>query len=125
MGHCACIALTFEDEDVLNDGCGRGYDYFTTFEEDTDTINWYRGLTLKDGIENEYMYIARDGNKYAYKAKTEDIDLDKTIETCDFYMFVDYRMTIDKMDLAETKFFDFFRKRFENATDIEIVDVHF
>ena len=125
MGHCACIALMFEDENVLDTNCGNSYDYYKTFKDDNNTNSWYRGLTLKDGIENEYMYVAKDGKKYAYKAKMRDIDLAKTLKTCDFYMFVDYRMVINKDDFdTENEFNSFFVKRFNNATDIEIVNIH-
>jgi hypothetical protein len=125
MGHCACIALMFDDENVLDANCGNGFDYYTTFDDDKDTVNWYRGLTLKDGIENEYMYVARDGNKYAYKAKMQDIDLAKTLKNSDMYCFCDYRMLINKYDFnTEEEFHSFFVSRFNNATDVEIVDIH-
>ena len=131
MGHCGAVVIFMEDEyvdDILNEN--NGFDYFQSFEEDENNDKWYRGFILKDGKENDCMYIARDGNKYSYRAEITDVDWDKTLKTLDFNAFVDYRMNIQDIDFMENgkfkkkEFHKFFKKRLPNGSVVELVDVH-
>lgn len=132
MGHCGAVVIFMEDEyaeDIL--GNNHGFDYFQSFEEDENNKSWYRGFILKDGKENDCMYVARDGNKYSYRADIEDVDWDKTLKTLDFCVFVDYRMNIQDIDFMDKngkfnsdEFHEFFKKRLPNGSMVELVDVH-
>ena len=132
MGHCGAVVIFMEDEyveDILNEN--NGFDYFQSFEDDENNDKWYRGFILKDGKENDCMYVARDGNKYAYRADIEDVDWDKTLKTLDFCAFVDYRMNIQDIDFMDKngkfnydEFHEFFKKRLPNGSIVELVDVH-
>ena len=132
MGHCGAVVIFMEDEyaeDIL--GNNDGFDYFQSFEEDENNKSWYRGFILKDGKENDCMYIARDGEKYAYRAEIEDVDWDKTLKTLDFCAFVDYRMNIQDIDFMDKngkfnydEFHEFFKNRLPNGSMVELFDVH-
>jgi hypothetical protein len=134
MSHCCCAVISYcdEEEELLNHYVEHGIDYYNLFEDDECNKSWYPGLILKDGKENEYMYIARDGNKYAYKAFIVDVDWEKTFAVNSIEMFIDYRMMIDKYDFYDyekkecktDEFFKFFDNRLQNAEMITLVDAH-
>ena len=134
MSHCCCAVISYYDEveELLNHYVEHGIDYYNLFEDDEYNKSWYPGLILKDGKENEYMYVARDGNKYAYKAFIVDVDWEKTFAVNSIEMFMDYRMMIDKYDFYDydkeecktDEFFKFFDNRLQNAEIITLVDVH-
>jgi hypothetical protein len=131
MGHCGAVVICMEDEspiEIIDDN--HGFDYFQSFEEDENNKSWYRGFILKDGKKNEYMYIARDGKEYSYRANIEEVDWDKTLKVLDFCCFVDYRMNIQDIDFMDKgkfnkkEFIKFFKKRLQNGSVVELIDVH-
>ena len=132
MSHCCCAVIGYCDDevDILDHHYGYGIDYYTLFENDENNQKWYRGLVLKDGKENDYMYIANDGNKYAYKAFIVDVDWEKTFNNIS--MFVTKRMVVDEYDFYDhenkcvdkKKFQAFFNQYLDNEEYITLVDVH-
>ena len=127
MGHYCAAILYVEDEDndILEKNIDYAYDYYTRYEDDDNKDEWYKGLILKDGKENEYMYTAYDGKRYAYKASVDEIDWERTFEESSIFMFIDYRIAMDSDDFdSKEEFREFFFKRIKNAENVELVDVH-
>ena len=127
MGHYCAAILYVEDEDadILEKNIDYAYDYYTRYEDDDSKDEWYKGLILKDGKENEYMYTAYDGKRYSYKASVDEIDWMRTFEESSIFMFIDYRIAMDSDDFdSKEEFREFFFKRIKNAENVELVDVH-
>ena len=117
--------------DILEHHVGYGFDYFTSVDEDEKTVKRFKGLILKEGVENEYVYDI-DGIKFAYKAKVDDVDWKKTFELCDICSFANSSMFIDdwlfydnKKSKYNTKAFYKLMKRVIDRNEmIQIVDIH-
>lgn len=132
MGHCGAVAIFMEDEYAEDIMLGNNaVDYCQTFMEDDNNKSWYRGFILKDGKQNDCMYVARDGKQYAYRADIDDVDWEKTLKTLDFCMFTDYRMNIQDIDFIDKNgkinhndFKEFFKRRLPNGSIVELLDVH-
>ena len=84
MSHCCCLVVHSKNEEMdILDAYLDYYDYYQMFEK--QNIG-YAGLILKDGKENEYMYTAYNGKRYAYKALVNDVNWDKTLKLSDIKM---------------------------------------
>ena len=136
--HCCCCVIYDDAEgmdgnfiETIEHHSGFGFDYATTVEDEEKSVKRYKGLILKNGIENDYMY-ENDGVKFAYKAKVEDVDWKKTFESGDICSFTNYSMFVDEFVFYNNKtqkinYNEFHKlvKRLLNRSEmVQIADIH-
>ena len=137
MSHVCCAVLYYEEDnydsydvnDILEHHTGHAFDYYTLIKDFEEKR--FKGLILKNGVENDCMY-EYNGEKFAYKARIEDVNWLKTFKDSGIEEYADFKKVIDCYDFYDknkgeidwTEFNKFVKRMFERVNMVELADVH-